>query len=234
MAQHYGIVAVDRTLDVLDAFLRHPEPLRLADLARVTAVNKTTLLRICMTLERRGLLQRDELAYYQLGSMAYCLGKRYEQGEQLAVVLAPRLASFAQGIGESTSFQVRTSPDTRTCICRVDVDSARLVEDVTPGGRLPLAEGATARVLRAYAESGASESNEIRQSGYSVSIGERYEGCVAISVPVFHTGGRLHGALSVFGPSSRFTPNYCRRLLPAMISTAGHLSHLLASSSGPK
>ena len=54
----YGIGSVDRALDVLAAFKDCGDPLGLADLARLTGVNKTTVLRICSSLERRGFVLR--------------------------------------------------------------------------------------------------------------------------------------------------------------------------------
>jgi DNA-binding IclR family transcriptional regulator len=45
---------------------------------------------------------------------------------------------------------------------------------------------------------------EIRRDGYAISYEEYYPGSLGISTPIFLSGGRIFGSLSVSGPIERF------------------------------
>ncbi|MBU0516467.1 MAG: IclR family transcriptional regulator [Proteobacteria bacterium] len=71
----YNVQAVQRALDILDCFDFDHRQLSLADLVRITGLNKTTALRLAANLEDRGYLKIDpESARYTLGLRLFELG----------------------------------------------------------------------------------------------------------------------------------------------------------------
>ena len=59
MAHRDGVAAVDRAIDVLEAFERAGPSLTLSELAQHTGLVKSTVLRLAASLVRRGLLRRE-------------------------------------------------------------------------------------------------------------------------------------------------------------------------------
>lgn len=226
----YNIISIDRAFGVLSAVLDSEAALGLASLSKRTGVNKTTLLRICSTLERQGMLVRNQQSQYSLGPLAGLLGIRYAAENRVDSVLQPMLSALAARAGESVAFQVHAAARARACLFRADPGKWRLVADVVPGKAIPLVErGATARTLMAYLDEPSEQRQAIRSRGYCISIGECHEGCAAVSVPVFRSRDELHGVISVFGRSQRFTDRYCNQLLPGLVDTAAHLATALSS-----
>ena len=229
MAADYGITAVDRALDVLAAFHTGCDSLGLADLARSTGVNKTTVLRICCSLERRGYLRRDPRSRYRLGPAACALGKHYEADIHLDDVVIPNLVALARTVRESASFHVR-SGETRLCIYRVNAEHS-VVDNIKTGDRLPLELGAAGKLLLAY-EAGAASGDDIRRRGYAFSFGDRDPECAALAVPVFKFNSELCGALSVSGPRHRFTQAFGHKILPEVVAAAQRMSLGLGAQAG--
>lgn len=226
----YNIISIDRAFGVLSAVLESETALGLASLSKRTGVNKTTLLRICTTLERQGMLVRNGQSQYILGPLAGLLGMRYATENRVDSVLEPMLSALAVRAGESVAFQVHAAARSRVCLFRADPGQWRLVADVVRGKAIPLVErGATARTLIAYLDEPTDQRLAIRERGYCISIGECHAGCAAVSVPVFRSPNELHGVISVFGTAQRFTDRYCSKLLPGLVDTAAHLGKALSS-----
>ncbi|MDP6927107.1 MAG: helix-turn-helix domain-containing protein, partial [Rhodospirillales bacterium] len=55
-----GVIALERGLAILMAFNFAKDALRLTDLAKITGLNKSTVLRLCTSLERQGFVKRRE------------------------------------------------------------------------------------------------------------------------------------------------------------------------------
>lgn len=226
--REYGVAAVDRALDVLGAFQQGTGALTLADLVRLTGVNKTTVLRVCSSLERRGYVRRDGQGRWALGPAACVLGKHYEANIHLEDVLIPALLALSSACAESASFHVR-SGGVRLCIYRVDADHS-VVDNVHTGDTLPLELGAPGKVLLAWSSDAPIELEQVRTKGYAISFGDRDPQCAAVSVPVFRLRNELCGALSVSGPKTRFTPRYARAILPRVVTSAAQVSAALGAA----
>jgi len=226
----YGIVAVDRALEVLSAFRSESGSISLAELARLLNVNKTTTLRICGSLERAGYLRRGSNSRYWLGPAACALGKYYEADIHLDDVVIPELLRLAKIVRESTSFHVRVG-NARLCIYRVDADHMN-VDNVRTGDWLPLKLGAAGHILMAYTNSKSTQSQAVCSRGYAFSFGERDPTCAAVAVPVFKFGHDLCGALSISGPQQRFTEQFAWKILPLTIAAAERMSFGMGASSG--
>ncbi len=85
----YQVRALERALDLLDAFsLAEPE-LSFTDLTERSGLSKGTAVRLLAVLERRGLLERSpDTDRYRIGLRAFELGSVYIQSLPLESVVA--------------------------------------------------------------------------------------------------------------------------------------------------
>jgi DNA-binding IclR family transcriptional regulator len=219
----YNVRAVSRALTVLETFLDGSEMVSLADLSEITGIHRTTLLRICSSLEQRGFLRRDEVGRYRLGAAIFRLGQRFESDTRLHELVVPAMHELLARVNESVSFHVR-SGDSRLCLFRLESDHS-LVDNVKVGSRFPIERGAPGKVIAAYSDKLSSEDAErIRKEGHAISVGERDPECAAIAAPVFGFGNCLLGALSISGPKIRLSQERLFELVPHLKSTVLHLS----------
>ncbi|MBW1721225.1 MAG: IclR family transcriptional regulator [Deltaproteobacteria bacterium] len=71
----YRVQALERALDILDAFSFQDREMSLSDLAFKTGLNKTTAKRLVSNLVARGYLQQNQISkHYQLGMRLFELG----------------------------------------------------------------------------------------------------------------------------------------------------------------
>ena len=114
---------------------------------------------------------------------------------------------------------------------------------VAVGEPMPLGRGATAKVLLSGApddlvgtlaeadpdlDAGtlARQVASIRETGYAVSHGERELGASAVAAPLHGEDGRVIAALSVSGPTSRFTAERIPGYVEAVVATARRLDEV--------
>ena len=97
----------------------------------------------------------------------------------------------------------------------------RLAEEA--GGRLA---GFTPRTIRSPARL-ASELARVAKQGYAVANGELEAGYVAVGAPVRRHDGEVIAAISLGGPSTRFTDNRIRALVKPVAEAAARASQRL-------
>jgi DNA-binding IclR family transcriptional regulator len=183
---------------------------------------KSTILRLCESLERHGYLQRLDGAGYRLGPAPTRLASLYQRAFRVADVVVPVLHELVRRSGESASFYVRDG-DVRVCLHRVD--SPRPIRDhVREGDHLPLDRGAAGRVLLAFSGSPGAVYARIRRRYAATTYGERDRETAAAAAPVFRTGQALMGALSVSGPVYRFRPKTAARITALVLEAAADLT----------
>ena len=208
------VEAVDRALSVLSAFNEDDLSLSLADLSRRTGLYKSTILRLLGSLKAAGFVTLGSDGLYSLGPDLWRLGsyyrRRYIPSEEVMPVLE-RLRNLTK---ETASFYVRDG-ENRICLYRVNSERP-MRHHLVQGARLPLEKGAAGRVLLAFGPEPPISSQEVRDFGHAISLGERDLEIGAISVPVIDDDGQLLGALAVSGLVTRFSEAACET----------HLDHL--------
>ncbi len=197
------VEAVERALSILEAFGEERRTLTLARLAEETGLYKSTILRLCASLERFGYISRDTEGLYRLGPSVWRLGSVYRRSFDLGEHIRPELRGLVEATGETASFYVREASE-RVCLYREN--SARAIRHhLDEGVRLPLDRGAAAHVLRAFSDEGdPAVIAQVRDQGCYVSVGERNPELSAVAVPLLGRDGDLRGALAVSSPTSRF------------------------------
>lgn len=224
------VEALERAMAILRAFDEGAPRLTLAELTRRTGLYNSTALRLAGSLERAGLLLRDPDGRFRLGPETLRLGALYQRSFDLAAEIRPALERLAAATGETAAFYVREG-DSRVCLLRRHSDRP-VRHHVEEGATLPLDCGASARVLRAFTGDKGPGHDVVRAAGGYVSFGEREPDAVSASAPVF-APGRLAGALTVVGPSSRVDEARAATLLRVVKAEAAALSARLGGGPPP-
>ena len=198
------VAALERGLSILAAF-HSGNTLSLAELAEITGLYKSTILRLIGALQRAGFLQRLEDGRFRLGPAVFQLGRLYQASFRLAELARPALRDLAAATGESASLYVREGTWE---ICLHRVDSAHAVRDagIAEGDRFAIDDSACSRVLSAFSGALGAEHDIVRRElTVFASQTSRAPGTAALACPVFGVGQTLVGALLVTGPELRFT-----------------------------
>jgi DNA-binding IclR family transcriptional regulator len=221
-----GVAAVERALAIVEAVERAEQPLTLTAISETTGLYKSAVLRMMVTLERRGLVVRRQDQRYVLGPLAFRLGRAYERTNHLEEQLAPLMQALVERGTESPSFHVQQDDETRLCLLRYDSHHSTL-DRVRAGDLLPLKRGAAGKVLLRFAN-GAAEVNATELAEYS--FGERDPLCGAVAGPVFGPGGELVGALSLSGPLDRFTESAVKKMVKPLLEACETATHSLGGA----
>ncbi|WP_454690414.1 IclR family transcriptional regulator [Achromobacter aloeverae] len=226
------VTAVVRALALLDAFGIEDSQLSLAELARRTALPKTTAFRLAHTLAQAGYLVQLENAGWRLGPAAAWLSARYHVAFDLHDVLEPILGDLARSTGETTSFFAHDG-NRRVRLIRVrghgDFASSSRV-----GQSLPLTKGSAGKVILAFEGQAGAEFERIRRQGYWCTLAEMHPGAASVAAPVFGGSWKVIGALCVAGPADRLGLAELEAYAPAVMQAARKASAALAMSGAGK
>jgi len=225
-----GVGVVDRSVAVLDA-LATRGPLSLAELAAATGLTRPTAHRLARAWEQHGVLGRDALGRFRLGSKLAAWASQESSLADLVDAAGPILRRLRDETGESAQLFVREG-EARVCVAVAERASG-LRDTVPLGAVLPLDRGSGGQVLRAFAagrtpavRDAAAVSDvdaalaRVRAQGWAASIAEREAGVASVSAPVFDRTGELVAAISVSGPLERLTTDPGARLAPAVVAAA--------------
>lgn len=220
-----GVAAVDRAFAIISAVTNAAEPVSLARIAADTGLYKSTVLRLLGSIQGAGYVSRLADGRYVFGPAIGRLSFAYERSNPLRQHVVPVLQALVQQGSESASFHVFSSTQ-RLCLYRANSAHATL-DRISAGDLLPLERGAAGRVLLAFSGTAEAGADEVRARCFAQSSGEREAGCSGMAAPVLRYGGELAGALSLSGPSERFTAEMVAMWRPRLIAAARELSHAL-------
>lgn len=234
--------SVRRALDILFLLTDEMPVLTLTDCARAVGLPKTTTLRLLQTLERTGVLWSDNGRYVPGPALL-----RWSRIASDAWLLPPGvqhiLDAAAQETGETVNVYVRKGLQ-RVCIAHAQGPHS-LRHVVRVGDELPLWAGASAKIFLAEAPDHLLDDvaacsphgpahratldawvDDVRRDGWAVSHAEREDLISAISVRIDPAAvGGVVTALSISGPSTRFTEAKLPDLLATLRRTAAHIAH---------
>nr|WP_241083194.1 IclR family transcriptional regulator [Achromobacter xylosoxidans] len=219
MDQSVGAGA-DRVLYVLATLARHDGPLSIAALAEKTGLAQSTLYRQVALLKRWGFVAEHE-GEYGPGPLCVQLAWGFDQSSFLIHEAQPDMAALAAASGETIGLLVAVK-DQAVCLDMVESQHP-LRCSFTKGRGLPLARGASAKLLLAFMpaarlqaalavlarESGldparlADELEAIRAQGYAVTDSEVDAGVWGVSVPIFQRANQAVASITLMAPSTR-------------------------------
>ncbi len=222
------VEAVERALDLLNAFSDENSVMTLKDLAEETGFYKSTILRLTSSLIRYQYLIRAENGAFRIGPSLLRLGEVYRKNFDSSEVVRPTLREMCRQVNESIAFYIKHE-NLRICLYRVNANRA-IRHEIKEGAQLPIDRGASGRILLAYTEGSDEVSESIRQTGWYLSRGERDRDVAALAVPVFSPNKELVGALSISGLRSRFTKQFVESTLQYLQDKARELGNKLIST----
>jgi DNA-binding IclR family transcriptional regulator len=208
-----GVNALERGLRLLMA-LRKDEGQRLSELARATNLDKATTSRLLRSLTRFSFAFKDDNDRYRLGPATAVLERTGDAAQGIAAVVQPLIERLAKETGETASFFVPHG-DMRLCVS-VAAGHHAVGHVLKVGDVLPTERGAGGRVLRLYSEGRPETESDVVQT----SLGERDPELAAVAAPVFDARGKLLGALSLSGTSTRYAATDYLDKLQARIGEA--------------
>jgi DNA-binding IclR family transcriptional regulator len=217
----------------------------LAEVSKLSGLNKTTAHRLLRALRSEGLIERNSVtAAYCLGAGLMALGVQALASSDLRRRVRPLLRSLANDTGETATLEVPIE------------DSMLILDEVTGrhvigaagnvGTRWPLHATSTGKAVLAFDDHGLDrlpenltaltartlvnresfqpEFIDIRRRGYAVTVDELEDGFTAVATVIRTPMGDVQGALSIGGPTQRLTSNRRAELGASLCRAASMLS----------
>ena len=235
-----GVRSIQRALDILSLLSEEQPLIAVRDIVNATGLAKTTVIRIVQTLEQSGLLWATPSGYMAgpgLWRWAHLARRSWElppETQRLMRELAAR---------ERETVNVYVARDiVRVCIAQQESPQP-LRHVVRVGDELPMWAGASAKVLLRAASPALLERiarsspfgddhvrrirewiEEATQQGYAVSHGEREAGLSAVAVPLTGRSGTVVAALTLSGPTVRFTDERVAAFADALLAAAKQMN----------
>lgn len=246
----YTIAVLEDAIDVLNALLAAEDGLTLGEIARETGLGKNKTFRILATIEKHRLVQRDEDGAYRLGIRFLSFGERVRSQTNLLRAAQPAMDRLAQETGESIFLGVIDGREALCVDARESRRSIRLYAHV--GRRAPLYVGGVPKLLLAFLPEQEREAlldeielepftahtmvdraaltallAQVREQGYIVSADDLDLGAHSVAAPIWDYSGRVVAAISIAGPSVRFTEATIRRYVELVCEAADDISTAL-------
>jgi DNA-binding IclR family transcriptional regulator len=230
-----GVRSVVRAIDILALFdPLHPSR-TLRDLVAATGLPKTTVVRLLSTLEARTLVTTRGEVTYTLGAGFLRWVRLAQSVWEVNTETRTAMRRLVDECGETVNVYVRQD-SRRVCIAQEE-GTATVRSVVEVGVPMPITAGATAKVLLGGIPEATLASvlpdldtdrlaglerqvAAVLETGYAVTHGERELGASAVAAPIRDTAGRVVAALSISGPTSRFTAERLVGYVDAVTRTA--------------
>jgi IclR family transcriptional regulator, acetate operon repressor len=215
-----GVRAVDRALDILQAFRAEDADLTVAQLLERVDLSRPTMYRLLATLQQRQFLEgQGEPLRLRLGPATGRLAQAWRSTRNLPQVAEPMMRRVWELSRETVALFVREGLH-RVCLAEMPSPQPLSFRRGV-GYRERLVLGASGRAILAHMQPDESlwaelragleidagaqmkELTRVRQRGYATSRDELITGAVAIAAPVFDAHDAVFGSLAVFGPSVR-------------------------------
>lgn len=235
-----SIRAVERALDVLQCFTSQTPELTMTQISERIGINKSTVHRLLLTLERNRFVERDlSTGMYKPGLRLLQMASLAMEQNSLRRIAAPFLQNLRDEYRENVNLALLDGAD----VIYVDVieGSQRVKLAAVPGQRLPAFCTASGKALLAFlpeehvrnilergmpqytaatltsCEKFFENAEQIRTQGFAISEQEFEEGINAIAAPICN---QPIASISIAGPAYRLTRERMLELGPNLLSTA--------------
>ena len=247
---------LERAIQLLDCFSKDEPYLGVREAARLTGLSSSSAGRILSSLKELGLLVQDhETRKYALAGKVLAWAEVYSATLDVRRLALPFIHDLQRTTGETVSLYVLEGTK-RVCVERLESDqNVRVVARI--GRNIPLHAGSAGKLFLAYMSDHEREeilmktdlepmtpytitdTEEMRQQtvliknqGYAISHREWTVDASGVSAPIFNQPGKMIAALTVSGPTQRFSQDKLNRFTSACVRTAMQISSLLGYSSG--
>ena len=217
-----GVAAVERALTILEAFRRGEDTLTLAQLAQRTGYYKSTILRLAVTLQATGYLERTVAGTYTLGAAPLRLAAISQRTHHPSDVIMPVLHELVQRTDESASYTVRRGA---TAMCVYRVDSPHMVRDtLRPGDAYPIDTAASGKAIRAFEAPHLEAHARVRTDLIARSDAALTPDYVSVATPIFGADGAVRGSISLSGLAHRFAESAMPGFVRLLLTSAGKIT----------
>lgn len=243
-----GVRSVHRALDLLERFDDEHPVWTLAELTQASGLPKTTVLRLVMTLEQRGLVVAIGPGRFAIGPGFLRWSRLSSASMEVPPTVRAAMARLAEETGETVNLYIRVGRS-RVCLAQ-SPGTLSVRHTIGVGVALPMWGGAASAVLlsdppllgpgpsvvdeiaaesphgEAYADHLRAAAARVVERGFAVTHGERELGASGVSAPVRRADGRVVAAVGVGGPTTRFSDER----LPAYVDAVKRCARLISSS----
>lgn len=241
----YIIQAVDHALDLLEQFQGEVDELGVTELSKRLKLHKNNVFRLLATLESRNYIEQNKVTEnYRLGLKTLELGQTFIKQMGLLRQSRPVLESLVKECNETTYVAILKDSH----IVYLDVVETDLTVRVVPrvGSRLPAYCTAAGKVQLAYmtdeeldnylpakelkrftantiTDRDAIKNHlaRIAEQGYAIDNEEMDDGVCCVAAPIRDYTRRIIGAVSISGPSMRFSKERMEKELIPLVQRAG-------------
>jgi len=240
-----GSQAIDRAASLLKQVVDATDPVTFTELAKSTGLAKSTTSRMLLALERNGLLRREASGAFRPGDTFVRYALRGGVETDLIGVARP----YLERLGELTFETINLGVIHRGMLEQVaQVDSRYVLGGTNWLGRsVPLHCTALGKVLVAFGQASLpsgrlerltprtitarsaleADLSKVRRRGYAVTDEELETGLIAVAAPVHRDDGATIAAISVSGPSTRFSPARLSEVAAQCVAESNALSAVL-------
>lgn len=246
----YSVRAIDRALDILEAFDDEHPTRGVSDVAEAVGLHKATAFRIITTLANRGYLERERDGLeYRLGMRLVTLGFQIVGRLDLTRQALPCMRRVSEEFDETLDLSVY---DRGEILCIQVVRSKRMLSlAANIGERFPPHATATGKIVLAYLRDAEREAllaaplprftartvtspaalraqiAAVREQGYACDDEEFEQGVRALAVPVLDHNGALKAVLSMLGPAFRLSDDRFGEIAQKLHEAAGGISRAM-------
>lgn len=244
----YRVNVLERAIMILHSFSLSNPTMSLSEVSARTGLHPSTATRLLATLQRHGLVSRDETTNrFSLGYELLSLAEIARSSSSLATWSEAVMRKLRDRFNETVFISVREGD------FRIDIEQMVGLQDVrrvvSTGVAKPLYIAATSKVLLAAMpddeidaylartelvaygphtftnpDALREEIRHIRAAGYAESAGEHNNtGGMAIAAPIFDGRGNAVGALSVTVPAYRMTEELKSGLIRGVVAGAAEI-----------
>lgn len=225
------IQTLDRAFQILDCFSLEDYELGVREVARLTNLSTSVCGRLMAGMKNWGVLVQNNVTKgYSIGPKPLRWAEIYSANLDIRNVAFPFINELLLRSKETISLYILDN-DERLCIERMEsAQNVRIVARI--GRRLPLFAGSAGKVLLAFlpyqkqeeiiqktefkpfTEHTITNPQELRRElikikkqGYAYSNGEWVSDAAGVAAPIFDHKGDVIAAITISGPSNRFTPD---------------------------
>ena len=239
----------DKLLSLIELLAQQPEPVRLQDIARISGMNASTVLRFLSALQRRDYVAQDiDSGRYYLTFKLCGLAQSITSHYSIRDIAQPFIRSVSNTFLESCNLAIESDllvlyVDIASCPSRTLMITQRIGNlaplHCTGVGKLFLSQLdsdeveriTNAKPMQRFTENTItdlpnliSELEQIRECGYAFDNEECEVGARCIAAPIRDYTGKITAGISVSGPAVRMTDEHIFEHLPYLMETARQIS----------
>lgn len=225
MRPPHGAQAALRAIRLLKLFTNERPEMSLAEISQRSGLNKTTTHRLLRALQSESLIDRNPSNNaYSLGAGLMALGIQALASSDLRRRVRPLLKALARESGETATLEV---PVGDSMLILDEVTASHVAAAGNIGTCWPMHATSTGKAWIAFDGSGINriadhlkpytaktltskeqiepQITDIRRRGYAVTVDELEDGFTAIGTVIRGVLGDVEGAVSICGPTQRFS-----------------------------